>query len=98
MEFTKHFCRLVTKDELDDSDVILYFDIVQSYAPTKIVTAYTDDERVSIDVIAYESQDGYNIYEIILNDQINLEEGEYISDTLAEEFEFEFEFETSMEI
>ena len=98
MEFSKNFCRLVTINELEDQEVIEFFDIVQSVVPTKMVVAYTDDDKVSVDVTAYESRDGRNVYEIVLEDNIDLEEGERISDILMEEFEHDFDFETSMEI
>ena len=35
--FVKHFVGFNTRDELDDYDVIEYFDIVQSVVPSKIV-------------------------------------------------------------
>ena len=99
MEFVKHFCRLVTKMDLPDEDVIEYYDIVQSVVPVKMVTAHTDDEDVvSVVVTEYEGEDGLHIYEIVLQEQINLEEGEQISDTLKEELDFDFDFEISMEI
>jgi hypothetical protein len=99
MDFVKHFCRLVTKMDLPDEDVIEYYDIVQSVVPVKMVTAHTDDEDVvSVVVTEYEGEDGLHIYEIVLQEQINLDEGELISDMLSEELEFDFDFETSMEI
>lgn len=99
MDFVKHFCRLVTKMDLPDEDVIEYYDIVQSVVPVKMVTAHTeDDDVVSVVVTEYEGEDGLHIYEIVLQEQINLEEGELISDTLKEELDFDFDFEISMEI
>jgi len=98
MNMTKNFCRLITDHELDHDEVVEYFDIVQSYVSSKIIIAHTDDERIEADVIEYQGQDGSFVYEIVLQDQINLEEGEYIADELLEEFDFEFEFETSLEI
>lgn len=99
MDFVKHFCRLVTKMDLPDEDVIEYYDIVQSVVPVKMVTAHTEeDDVVSVVVTEYTSESGLHIYEIVLHEQINIEEGELISDLLGEEFDFDFEFETSMEI
>ena len=98
MDFAKNFCRLITEQELDDSEVMEYFDIVQSIIPTKMVIAYTSNGKVGVDVTAYESKDGKRIYEIVLADQVDLDEGEQISDLLNEEFELDFDFETSMEI
>ena len=42
MKFVKHFCRLITQVELDNDQVMEYFDIVQSVSPTKIVKAYSN--------------------------------------------------------
>lgn len=105
MAFVKHFCRLLTHVELDDEDVITFYDIVQSVVPTKIVTAYSDDsgEQISVEVIAYtdynDSADRLEyLYEIILEQEINLEEGDQISAELDKEFDFDFDFEASVEI
>ena len=99
MEFVKYFCRLVTTHELDNSDVAEYYDIVQSVVPTKLVTAVSDDgDSISAQVIVYEGENDYFVYEIILQGQVNLDEGETISDTLMQEVEYDFEFETSLEI
>ena len=99
MEFVKYFCRLVTTQELDNSDVAEYYDIVQSVVPTKLVTAVSDDgDSVSAQVIVYEGEHDYFVYEIILQEQVSLDEGETISDTLMQEVEYDFEFETSLEI
>ena len=99
MKFVKHFCRIITDHELSDDDVVEYFDIVQSVVPNKLVTAYRGDDKVSVDVMAYTgSTDHQDVYEIILDEQIDIEEGERISDELDEVFEFDFEFEISLEI
>jgi len=99
MEFVKHFCRLVTEQEISREDVIEYYDIVQSVVPVKVVTAHTDnDDVVSVVVTEYTGENGQHIYEIVLSEQINMDEGEQISDMLAEELDFDFDFETSMEI
>ena len=100
MNFVKHFCRLITQVELDNDQVMEYFDIVQSISPTKIVKAYSEDgESISADVTVYSADDNESIYEIVLEDQLNLEEGHPISDELnAELNDIDFEFETSLEI
>lgn len=101
MKFIKNFCRLVVKDELDNEQVMEYFDIVQSIMPTKVVTAYSDDgDKISADVMVYSAEnDSEYIYEIVLDDQVDLDEGEKISDELGEVFpDIDFEFETSLEI
>ena len=41
--FTKHFVRFNTREELEDSDIIEYFDIGQSVCPTKLVTGISSD-------------------------------------------------------
>lgn len=98
MEFVKHFCRLVTEDNISDEDIIDYFNVVQSVVSVKMVVGHTDNDRVEVQVTEYDSEDGLHIYEILLEEQINLEEGEQISDMLAEELDFDFDFEISMEI
>ena len=100
MNFVKHFCRLITQVELDNDQVMEYFDIVQSISPTKIVKAYSEDgDSISADVTVYSADDNESIYEIVLEDQLNLEEGEAISDELNVELnDIDFEFETSLEI
>ncbi len=102
MAFIKNFCRLLTNEELDDSDVIEFFDIVQSVVPTKLVTAYTADNKevVSVEVIAYTNPSNNNqtIYEIILADAIEPEEGDSIAQQLNDAFDFDFDFEASIEV
>ena len=100
MNFVKHFCRLITQVELQNDQVMEYFDIVQSISPTKIVKAYSEDgDSISADVTVYSADDNESIYEIVLEDQLNLEEGEAISDELNVELnDIDFEFETSLEI
>ena len=49
---------MLTREELSDEDVILFFDIVQSVVPTKLITAYDDEKaKVGIEVIAYTDED-----------------------------------------
>ncbi len=102
MAFVKHFCRLLTNHELADEDVIEFYDVVQSIVPTKLVTAYTDNnqEVVSVEVIAYTDPDSssQNVYEILLEGDISPEEGDAISNELLNSFEFDFDFEASIEI
>lgn len=101
--FIKHFARMLTRDELTDEEVIIYFDIVQSVVPTKLVTAYDEDkEQVGIEVIGYESEDDDGeifIYEIILEEEIDADEGDQISKMLFDEFDdVTFTFEASVEV
>ena len=101
--FIKHFVRMLTREELSDEDVIVYFDIVQSVVPTKLLTAYDDEKsKVGVEVMAYTSEDDEGdmfIYEIILEDEIDSEEGDKISDQLFEEFpDIKFTFEASVEV
>lgn len=99
MDFVKHYCRLITKIDLDHEDVIEYYDVVQSVLPVKMVTSHTEeDDSVSVIVTEYEGENGLHIYDIVLKEQASIEEGEEISDMLYEEFDFDFDFETSMEI
>ena len=100
MHFVKNFCRLVVQQELDNEDVMEYFDIVQSIMPTKVVKAYSEDGKsISADVTVYTAENNEFIYEIVLEDQVDLDEGETISDQLGESFpDLDFEFETSLEI
>lgn len=101
--FTKHFVRIVTREELDDEDVIEYFDVVQSVVSTKLLIAYDDGkEKVGIDVISYTDEDDQGalyIYEIVLDEEITPEEGDDIAEGLFEYFdEMQFSFEASIEI
>lgn len=102
MAFIKHFCRLLTNEELDDSDVIEFFDIVQSVVSTKLLTAYTADNKevVSVEVIAYVDPNNryQNVYEIILANAIDPDEGDSIAQQLNDAFEFDFDFEASIEV
>lgn len=103
MAFIKHFVRMLTREELSDEDVIVFFDIVQSVVPTKLLTAYDEEKaKVGIEVMAYTSEDDDGdmwIYEIILQDEIDSEEGDMISDELFEEFpDVKFTFEASVEV
>lgn len=97
-EFIKHFCRLITDQELDHNNVITYFDIVQSEVPVENIYGHDEDDKFSVDVIEYENKNGSYVYEIILEEQLSLDQGERISDLLAEEIDVDFEFETSLEI
>jgi hypothetical protein len=101
--FTKHFVRIVTREELEDNDVIEYFDIVQEVVATKLLIAYDDGkEKVGIDVISYTDEDDNGalyIYEIVLDEEITPEEGDEIAEELFDLFdEMQFSFEASVEI
>jgi hypothetical protein len=101
--FIKHFVRMLTREELPDEDVIVYFDVVQSVVPTKLLTAYDEEKaKVGIEVMAYTSDDDNGdmwIYEIILQEAIGSEEGDEISEELFNEFDdIQFTFEASVEV
>ena len=101
--FTKHFARIVCRQELENDDVELFFDVVQSVVDTKLITAYDQDkEEVGVEVIAYVSEDDNGllyIYEIVLAEEIDAEEGNDISYALFQEFdETTFTFEASIEV
>lgn len=103
MAFIKHFVRMLTRDELTDQDVIVYHDIVQSVVPTKVLTAYDEEkEQVGIEVIAYTSEDSEGlmwIYETVLLEEIDPDEGDAISEMLFDEFDdIQFTFEASIEV
>lgn len=94
---------MLTRDELVDKDVIVYHDIVQSVVSTKLITAYDEEkEQVGIEVIGYTSEDSHGpmwIYECVLTEQIDAEEGDEISVALFDEFDdIQFTFEASVEI
>ena len=101
--FTKHFVRMLTREELSDEDVIVYHDIVQSVVPTKLLVAYDEDkQQVGVEVMAYTSEDDDGpmwIYEIVLEDEIEADEGDEISTELFKEFpDVQFTFEASVEV
>ena len=101
--FIKHFVRMLTREELSDEDVIVYHDIVQSIVPTKVLTAYDEEKaKIRIEVIAYTSEDDDGdmwIYEIILSEEIDPDEGDEISEMLFKEFDdVQFTFEASIEV
>jgi len=101
--FVKHFVRMLTREELSDEDVIVYHDIVQSVVPTKVLTAYDEEKaKIGIEVRAYTSEDDDGdmwIYEIILSEEIDSDEGDEISEMLFKEFDdVQFTFEASIEV
>jgi len=101
--FTKHFVRFNTREQLEDSDGIEYFDVVQSIIPTKLVTGISSDgDKVSIDVMIYNDMDDEGelfIHEIVLEDDIDSTEGDEISEELSDLFpETQFTFEASIEV
>lgn len=101
--FIKHFVRFNTREQLEDSDVIEYFDIVQSIIPTKLITGISSDgDKVSVDVMIYNDADDEGelfIHEIFLENDIDEEEGDEISDELSDMFpELQFTFEASIEV
>jgi hypothetical protein len=99
MPFVKHFVRMITPEQLDDDDVVEFYDIVQSHVPTKLVSAFTDDEEVvAVEVTHYESDDDRNIYEIVLKEQMSESEGMNVAQELSDEFDFDYDIESSMEV
>jgi|TARA_B110000285_G_scaffold233069_1_gene305784 hypothetical protein len=101
--FKKHFARIVCRQELENDDVELFFDVVQSVVETKLITAYDQDkEEIGVEVISYVSEDDNGllfIYEVILAEEIDSEEGNDISYALFQEFDdTTFTFEASIEI
>jgi hypothetical protein len=99
MPFVKHFVRMITPEQLEDEDVIEFYDIVQSHVPTKLASAFTDDEEVvAVQVTHYDSDDGRNIYEIVLKEQMSESEGMDVAQELSDEFDFDYDIESSMEV
>tara|TARA_R100000353_G_scaffold144643_1_gene103655 strand:+ start:187 stop:495 length:309 start_codon:yes stop_codon:yes gene_type:complete len=101
--FVKHFVRFNTREQLEDSMVIEYFDVVQSVIPTKLITGISSEgDKVSVDVLIYNDMDNEGelfIHEIILEEDIDPEEGNEISEELADLFpEIQFTFEASIEV
>ena len=99
----KHFVRLVCEKEISRDDIVDFFDIVQSVVPTKLLTAYDEEKaKVGIEVMAYTSEDNDGdmwIYEIILEEEIDADEGDEISKELFKEFpDVKFTFEASVEV
>ena len=91
------------RQELDIDDVEVFFDVVQSVVETKLITAYDEDkEEVGIEVISYSDEDNDGalfVYEIVLAEQIDPDEGDEISQQLFDEFDdITFTFEASIEI
>ena len=99
-KFVKHFARLITDAELSNDDVADYYDIVESHIPTKVVIAYTDDhEMVSAEVTLYSTTEDRTIYEVVLQEAVEEEEGDAITKDLTEAFpDIDFDFESSLEI
>ena len=94
---------MLTREELSDDEVIVYHDIVQSVVPTKVLTAYDEEKaKVGIEVVAYTSEDDDGlmwIYEVVLLEQIDSDEGDEISEMLFDEFDdIQFTFEASIEV
>ncbi|MDA8897503.1 hypothetical protein N9I83_00540 [bacterium] len=99
-KFVKHFARLITDAELSNDDVAEYYDIVESHIPTKVVIAYTDDhEMVSAEVTLYSTTEDRTIYEVVLQEAVDEDEGDAITAELLQVFpDIDFDFESSLEI
>ena len=94
---------MLTREELSDEDVMVYYDIVQSVVSTKLITAYDEvKKKVGVDVVAYTDDDSQGqmwIYEIVLANEIDPDEGDSISEMLFSEFDdIQFTFEASVEV
>ena len=90
---------MITPEQLDDDEVVEFYDIVQSHVPTKLVSAFTDDEEVvAVEVTHYDSDDDRNIYEIVLKEQMSESEGMNVAQELSDEFDFDYDIESSMEV
>ena len=81
--------------------VIEYYDVVQSVIPTKLITGLSSDgDKVSVDVLIYNDMDSEGelfIHEIILEEDIDPDEGDKISEELTDIFpETQFTFEASI--
>lgn len=99
MEFIKKFCRLVVQEKLSNKEIAEFYDVVQSVIPAKVVIAHAEDgDTIEASVLEYDAAHGGHIYEIVLDHQVDLDEGEEIADLLAEVLDIDFEFETSLEI
>ena len=101
--FTKNFARMVCREQLNDDEVELFFDIVSSVVATKIVTGYDENtDEVEIEVLSFEDSDQNGdlfVYEIILDEEIDPSEGDEISEQLFTEFDdITFTFEASIEV
>ena len=101
--FTKNFARIVCRQELNNDEIELFFDIVNEVVPTKVVTAWDErKEEVGVEVIMYDDvdEDGdLYIYEIILAEEIDPDEGDQISEIIFNEFDdITFSFEASIEV
>lgn len=100
LDLVKNFCRLVVEHELSQEDISEYFDIVAEQADVKIKRGF-DQNGQEIDefaVLEFQTEDGQFVYEIVMSEQMSLDEGQAISDELADAFSFDFDFETSLEI
>lgn len=94
---------MVSREQLDQDDIELFFDIVQSVVSTKLITAYdTNKDEVSIEVISYEDDDEDGdlfVYEIVLAEEIDPSEGDQIAQLVFDEFDSDnITFEASIEL
>ena len=89
---------MLTREELSDEDVMVYYDIVQSVVPTKVFASFdSNGNKVKAEVVHYESDD-VEVYEVLTEEDISAEEGTKIADILAEELDVvDWDFEASTE-
>jgi hypothetical protein len=94
----KNFARLIVQRQLDDSEVESYFEVVDEIVPTKTVWAHSDGETGEVEVIIYQDEDEFWIYEVILSEDIDGVEGEEIAEHLEDVLDDDFEFEISADV
>ena len=94
----KHFVRIVTDNEISRDDIVDFFDVVQSVVPTKVFSSFDGSgNKVKAEVVHYESDD-VQVYEVLTEEDISVEEGSTIADILSAELKVEdWDFEASTE-
>lgn len=94
---SKHWCRLVTQEELRRDDVIEFYEIVTQVVTAKVVVAHSDGDHDTVEVLQYDGEDGDVIYEILLQEPLTESEGDRIVSELNDALEIDFDFEASVE-
>lgn len=93
----KKYIRFIVDEQLESSDIVELYDIVQAHAATELVVSYDEDgDRVTGTVTEYDAGDHW-IYEILLEEHIQNHQGEAIVSELTRSFESDFEFEITTE-
>lgn len=91
----KNFARLVINRELTDDEIADYAAAVSEVVDTKIVYAMRGGERTEVDVLVYQDEDQNWIYEVVLENDIDPDEGEEISHLIEDILDDDFDFEIS---